>query len=149
MTSGAEYWTRICLTHSTMDPVIINKRLGKEPTRSWAAAARRKTSKGHLLDGISPNTYWSLSTKGRFENEDEAILPALAILEPAKASLAVFIESGGCAAVDISWGVDTQPGRVFGWEILGRLAELKVSLGVEVLITLDDWERGAGIKPSL
>lgn len=138
------HWIRIRLNHPTMDPAEIGRHFSVQPVRTWRVGERRSTPKGQLLDGVYRSTYWVYSHKV-LADVDEALIGAVEILESSEEFLKLFIDSGGEVVVDVSWGVDTRAGREINWEILQRLGRLRVSLGTEVLITLDDWRKGAGL----
>ena len=53
-----KYSVALRISHPTMNPDIITKKLGLQPFRKWMAGERRSTPKGNILKGINRETYW-------------------------------------------------------------------------------------------
>ena len=128
------YWTRLQLSHPTLDPAAITEALGVQPTVSWLVGTPRQTPRGDLLEGIRRQSYWGHRGQADCADLEDAFEPALTMLTRARSFLHAFAASGGTATLSISWAYesDVAPGRVFGWDLLSRFADLKVDLGVEV-----------------
>ena len=53
------YSVSLRISHPTINPDTLSKRLGLQPSRKWMAGERRSTPKGDELKGINKETYWT------------------------------------------------------------------------------------------
>ena len=117
-----------------MDPVTISNALAMKANRSWAAGERRTTPTGEPLKGFNAKTYWC-SDSIRRDGFDlaESLASHLDALETRRSFLADFVSTGGSIECFVGWFTDGRnTGVVLDWELLGRLAALRIDLALDV-----------------
>ena len=65
--------------HPTLDPDLVTRTLGLEPSIAWRAGDPRKTPKGTVLEGVRSEGYWSANpfSYGWRESTDAQVEDAL------------------------------------------------------------------------
>lgn len=109
---------------------------GLGASSAWRLGERRKTPKGALLEGIRSDSFWT----ARLEDGSSATRSLPVALSDAVERLkvgAVFLrelaEEGGRSELFIGWFFDDgNSGDVLSFELLQRLAELKLDLSFDV-----------------
>ena len=129
----APFKMRFLVIHPTADPADITREFGFLPLRAWRCGEPRFTPKGTRLGGIWRDTRWSHG----FELEENAtieaaIASALEKLAMTGRFLATLLETGGTAELILSLPGDAHQGASIRVEVLRRLADLGVSLGIEL-----------------
>jgi hypothetical protein len=129
----APFKMRFLLIHPNADPGDISREIGLLPLRAWRCGEPRFTPKGTRLEGVWRDTRWSHG----FELDENAtietaIASALERLATAGRYLATLRETGGTAELIVSLAGDAQQGASVGVETVRALADLGVSLGIEV-----------------
>ena len=105
-----------------------------EPKFHWNAGEPRVTPDGTPLRGVREQTYWS-SRILHPESVDlvDALEANLSSLEPHKDFLRELVETGGEIEYFIGWfTTDTSGGETLDWELLQRLADLRINLALDV-----------------
>jgi hypothetical protein len=124
---------RFLLIHPSADPADISRKIGLEPSRAWRFGEPRFTPKGTRLDGVWRDTRWSHAFElDRAATLETAIASALEKLGASRRFLASLRETGGTAELIISLDGDAYQGALVGNELLRALADLGVSLGIEM-----------------
>lgn len=128
-------WTRyrLVISHPSMDPTVVTKTLGLEPTFPKMAGEPRITPKGTPLPGVWPDTRWSGGLKhlGDLKVED-AVGEFLRIAEPHRVFWSSLAGSGGRAQLIVSLDGRHYQGLSIEAEQLRRLADLDIALGLEI-----------------
>ena len=131
----APHWARyrLLISHPTIDPAVITRKLGLAPTFPKQAGEPRKTPTGTKLPGVWPDSRWNgeLSYLDDMDVE-QAISAFLAAVEPSKAfwrSLAQ--EDARCELIVSLYGGRYQ-GMTLAAASLRRLAEINIALGLEI-----------------
>jgi hypothetical protein len=112
----------------------ISRAIGMQPKIHWNAGDPRVTPTGTALGGVREETCWTTRILHP-ESGDlvDAIAANLTSLEPHKDFLREFVTTGGEIEYFIGWfTTDTSGGETLDWELLQRLADLKISLGLDV-----------------
>jgi len=124
---------RFLLVHPNADPAVITREIGMLPSRAWRQGEPRYTPKGTSLEGTWRDTRWGHNfTLHRNATIETAIALALDKLSAAKPLIATLRDTGGSAELIISLPGDTYQGASVSTEQLKVLADLGVSLGLEV-----------------
>jgi hypothetical protein len=124
---------RLLLIHPDADPGQITHKLGLPPSRAWQRGEPRSTPKATRLEGSWADTRWSHEFQLRKDATIEAAIAlALDRLSAARTFLATLRDTGGRAELIISLPGDTHRGASVSPERLEALADLGVSLGIEV-----------------
>jgi len=114
------------LRHPSVPADQISAALNLQPRNSWNADDPRPR--------IRPGAYWSCDVKHDPDAELEDILHAgVESLEPHKAFLQEFVETGGWVAYCIGYfTTDISGGPTLDCELLKRLADLHLNLEFDV-----------------
>ncbi len=124
---------RVVVRHSSMDPAEITSETGLEATRSWRAGDRKTTPTGRSIEGKFRDTMWSHVWEWRGTRKFASHLSeVVSILEAHADFFAKINDTGGSISAVIDLPGEVNVGDTFGAGLLGRMACLKVSLGVEV-----------------
>jgi hypothetical protein len=117
-----------------MDPDEISRSLNIAPLRATRVGERRLRPNGQELGGVYPYSHWFCD----IAHETEAWLVEsldkhLDLLEPHTAFLKSFVSTGGEIYYFIGWfTTEVSGGETFDWELLQRLANLRISLSFDV-----------------
>ena len=113
---------------------VISNALGLVPRTHWTAGTPRVNPDGRGLEGVNECTYWSCRIENaKSEDLVETLEASVAVLEARKYFLQEFSATGGEIEHLVGWfTTDTSGGERLGWEILARLADLHVSLSLDV-----------------
>ena len=121
--------------HPEISPDAISKALGCPPMHSWRAGDA-KPSPGK---GIYSETYWIASVA---EGHAEDLSSALGrLVDGYQSKKDVFHElrrSGGNVEFFIGWFFNQNSGDVLGFDLLSKLAELKIDLAFDVYNSADE-----------
>ena len=129
------YVVTLRVRHPNIDPQDITKTLGIEPQRTWRAGEARKTPVGTALNGVWRHTYWYTQLyEAEYGDQKlaEALQGLLNRLSPFKEYFRSIRNGGGHVEFFIGWKFYHNSGEVFEPELLARLAELHISLSLDV-----------------
>jgi hypothetical protein len=124
--------------HRDLDPATLTSVLGWQPDRSWRAGEQAVTPKGTKLAAIRSDGLWSRSFRYRSKKHiADNLNRILDQLLPHKALFARLNEIGAVSALYVQLpGTNNIGGRI-GWEVLTKLADLKIALEIEVFPNMD------------
>ena len=121
------------LVHPSMRSEEISRALNMQPRFQWNAGAPRVTPAGTPLRGVREETYWSSTLNDKSEDLKDTLDANLSALEVHTAFLQAFVETGGEIEYFVGWfTTDTSGGETLSWELLERLARLRISLALDV-----------------
>jgi Domain of unknown function (DUF4279) len=124
---------RFLLIHPSADPDVITRAMGLVPLRAWRRGEPRFSPKGTRLEGVWRDTRWiHVFELDRDATVERAVAAALDTLSPASRFLTTLRETGGTAELIITLSGDAHHGASVSAEQLKALADLGVSLGIEV-----------------
>jgi hypothetical protein len=143
------YAVSLRLWHAALNPSEVTAVLGMSPRHSWKAGDPRKTAQGRPLTGIRNEGFWTAELFSREVSEfslPDAIASSLDRLQPHKAYLQELHASGVRLEFFIGWFFDSgNSGDVFEPEFLGRLADFKIALSMDVYpASKEFWSEGLG-----
>ena len=120
-------------THPFVDLSELCHELDVTPLRIWKAGDRRRTPKGDPLDGVYTQSYCTL-TLDHLRNMQlaHAIAVFLVRARSIKPLLARLSESGAEFNLFVGWFTEGNSGARLRWELLRDLAELQISLDLDV-----------------
>ena len=130
------YSISLRLEHPSADLSSAEDVFGLQPSNAWTAGDRRRTPTGTVFESFRSDSFWT----ARLDNGHLASrsLPT-ALLEAAKrlrvgaAFLDKLAATGGRSELFMGWFFDEgNNGDVLGFELLGRLAELKLDVAFDV-----------------
>jgi hypothetical protein len=124
---------RFEVRHPSMRPERITEALELEPHRAWAVGVPRRNPRGDPLPGVYIETSWGYLTwhKGR-RNFFDTMAELLDSLADKRPFLDELISSGGGVSMIIYLPGDVNIGDELEASVMKRLAELNISVGVEV-----------------
>jgi len=128
-----DYAVSLQVSHPTKDLEAVTKELGLLPQTCWRSGEPKKTPQGELLAGVRAESYWSY----RFEHPDgislsdflESVANKLKVHEQFLQSLSL---AGGSLRLFIGWFSGSNSGDQFTWELLNKLAGLRIGLSFDV-----------------
>ena len=127
------YSIRLLIKHPRADPTEISRNLGLQPDMQQKAGNQRFTPAGRALPGVYKETTWSHSEVTYGDRHFFAGLTRLmSQLELHTGYIRALVESGGRVLLTADLAGGTNIGDEMNWQDLGRLAAMKISLGVEV-----------------
>lgn len=117
-----------------MGPDEISKALGVSPSFSRKVGERRATPKGQPLEGTNEDTFWcSKPVRGEGFALATDLASHLAEMEAHRPFLLRFCSSGGTIEYFIGWFTNgLNVGEIFGWQLLRKLSELRISLSFDI-----------------
>jgi hypothetical protein len=130
------------IRHPSADLAEFCRGLGLLPKRAWRAGESRTTPQGRPLPGAWPNSYCTVDLGRRFK---VAVLPRkiediAKKLKPFRTALAEIRQTGGEVSLFVGWFVvGLNSAETLSWELLDQLAELRISLELDIY--------GAGPEP--
>jgi hypothetical protein len=131
--SSKRFDVELFIVHPTLDPLEIGAGLGLDAKFSHRVGDQRKTPKGTRLPGTYPDTRWRHSR--RYETPDQWFVGKIAefidCIEPHRDFLKNLRATGGRAAVLVQFLVDGYFGDEIPRDILARLVDLELDLGIE------------------
>lgn len=123
----------VLISHPVMAPNEITSRLGIEPQFFHCAGEQVVTPNGTPVGGVYYDTRWRHCLC--FESYDQWFLfgieEMIEILAPHASFFAYLRETGGTASVSLSFLGDGYFGDNLPWQVLVRLAELQLDLGIQ------------------
>ena len=131
------YKVSLRFSHPKMNPHKITKALGLSPMRSWMVGEPKTTPTGQRLKGINRETYWIARFGGEeprySEKTDltEQLSDMTKKLRPVKEFMRAFVKSGGEIEIFIGLFCPQNSGIVIPWEILARLASLRIGVSFD------------------
>ncbi len=133
------YAISLRLKHPSRDLAVAGAALGLTSTRVWRAGDRRTSPKGAPLDGVWDASFWTaplLRGLSRDESLAAAVDGIADRLTPHRDLLRGIVAEGGKAELFIGWFIPSgNGGDDFGWQLLARLADLRLDLGLDVYPT--------------
>jgi Domain of unknown function (DUF4279) len=131
--SPKRFDVELFIVHPTLDPAEIGAGLGLDAKFSHRMGDQRKTPKGTLLPGTHRDTRWRHCR--RYETSDQwfagKVAELIDCLEPHRAFLRNLRATGGTACVLVQFLGDGYFGDEIPREILTRLIDLELDLGIE------------------
>jgi hypothetical protein len=122
--------------HPSFDPRKITSTLNLVPSRSWRAGEPRSTPKGDPLDGVYQESYWTSGSiiKGKWPKVDltTAIDKLLDRLTSHRKFFHRLRSDGGRVEFFVGWYFRGNGGDVFCYDLLARMADLKIDLSLDV-----------------
>jgi len=120
--------------HPTLDPDLVTRTLGLEPSIAWRAGDPRKTPKGTVLEGVRSEGYWSANpfSYGWRESTDAQVEDALEELITYLSPYEDFlreISQGGAVRI---W-VSSQGNRNYALELPPSMLSRLASVGATVV----------------
>jgi len=117
----------------SFDPSDVSAELGLVPHVSHKVGEQRRTLDGAELPGKYDKSYWTARLAPlEDENPSEALERTIAELYGHKAFFQAMHARGGRAEFFIGWFSAGNSGDTLPWDLLGKLAELKIDLALDV-----------------
>lgn len=125
--------------HPTIDPERISQELGISPGRKWVAGTPRATPAGQALEGVYEYSYWVVRMVPKAGQTLPEFLAAIIVkLEAHKGLLNEITGTGGRLQLYISFFVSKNAGEIMDWELLWKLAQLRLSLAIDIYPTTEE-----------
>jgi hypothetical protein len=135
-----EFSIVLLIIHPNIDPELVSSTLRMKPFRCWKAGDSRATPTGAMLDGVWSDTRWNYVVD--YQDDSICIFDKVAelvnYLAPHKKFLSRIRTEGGSAEIIMHVPGDTHIGDSAEPTLLHRMAELGLSLGIEVF---PEWAR--------
>lgn len=130
---GLSYRVRIVIDHPTDDLAVIGQLTGLVPGICAARGAERFAPNSGRLLGRHPFSRWAYSRTFDHSREfSQGAREVIDALMPARDVLQRICATGGRAQLILDFGGERNIGDVIDAADLSRLAQLRVSLGIEV-----------------
>jgi hypothetical protein len=124
------------IRHPRMAQEQISKALALPPKFAWTVGEPRKTPKGHPLDGVRAESYWSCplsETKAsEVQSLEQALGSTLRSLEPHAEFLGEVAQSGGSAELFIGLFGDRNLGLELPPATLASCGRLGLALSLDI-----------------
>lgn len=134
------YRVSLRITHPTLCAGAIAASLGMAPEFSWTAGEARTTPRGTLLEGVHRDSYCSFHLGS---GDDGQLARCLDVCLTELAGAATFLtemrKTGGSLMFYAFWHPNGDTGEVFGTDLMRRMADLGIVLGINVY---DDRQQG-------
>jgi hypothetical protein len=129
------YTISLRIRHPSIDVAEIASNLSREPFRSWQAGEPRSTPKGTPITGVNSETYWT--TRVAEGDSSSAVLSVVLLgLVADLARHRMFFErlrrEGASIELFVGWYFGGNSGDIFGFDLLAKLADLKIDLSLDV-----------------
>ncbi len=133
MAPDRRFDVQLFIVHPSLDPAEISAALRLEPMVTHRVGDRRATPRGTPLPGTYPDTRWRYSVRHQVTDQwfVDGLGELLALIVPHKAFLDQLRASGGRAGLIIQFLGDGYFGDTVPHEVLSKLAELGLDLGIE------------------
>lgn len=130
------YSISLRIRHPNADLSSAGKVFDLAPSNAWTAGERRQTPAGTLLEGIRSDSFWTARLLDG-QSTSRPLPTALSELVERLRQGAIYLEtlaaSGGRSELFVGWFFDEgNSGDVLSFELLGRLAELKLDVSFDV-----------------
>lgn len=104
------------------------------PRRGWTAGEPRRTPKGHAIEGHYRESYCCCDLGGGDDGELALLISrSLDLLEKLHEVLRDLRARGASFAFFVSWNPDGDSGETFDVELLRRMSNLGIALGLNVV----------------
>ncbi len=124
----------VMVSHPTLRADELTREFGMEPKNSWSVGDVCATPDGKIFPGIRSGTYWNYSEEIRDKRDFSlALMEFFArAFESRSGFVGELVDSGGEILLLVYLHGSTNIGAVIKPADLARLAQLRVSLGIEV-----------------
>jgi Domain of unknown function (DUF4279) len=121
------------IVHPTIDPMEISAALGLTPNFMNRVGDQRKTPKGALLPGKYKDTRWRHSRRYEVSAQwfVDKVIELIDYLEPHRAFLSKICSTGGGASIVIQFLGDGYFGDEIPRDVLARIVNLDLDIGIE------------------
>ena len=120
-------------THPDADLSVVSDALGVPPSRLWRAGEPRTTPTGGQLAGVNKVSYCTIPLDQEPGTPlPDAIASVLKRLRAERRILDPLAASGGSFNFFVGWFTDGNSGEILDWHLLKDLADLKISLDMDV-----------------
>lgn len=128
------------LRHPCWEPGDISENLQLLPRHSWKAGDDRQTPSGKVIGGRRDETYWtSVLKEGSSATLAEEVENWTGRLKGKSEFLDRFTSTGGSIEFFVGWfPSEISGGESFDWELLKRLAELRIALTFDIYSSPQD-----------
>lgn len=128
-----KYKVALRVTHPSMDPDDISKRLGLNPSRKWKAGSRRTTPAGRQLTGINKETYCVFDLDEKSGDDLESTLCTLTKqFRSFESFLKKIRATGGSIEYFIGLFVKRNTGVALDGSLMAQLANLGIDLSFDI-----------------
>ncbi|MCC7038603.1 MAG: DUF4279 domain-containing protein [Alphaproteobacteria bacterium] len=122
--------------HPTMDMQDVSRLLNLKPNYYWNAGEPAKSPTGRILNFKRRNSYWSYEVDAEDTAFSKSIKELLDLILPHKSFLEKFVSEGGRVNFYLQLSGLVNVGDTLSFNLLSKMAELKIELDVEVF---PDW----------
>ncbi|WP_321397831.1 DUF4279 domain-containing protein [Emcibacter sp.] len=133
-----EFCVSLRLSHPSRSLKDFTDLLGLTPARLWTAGEPKLTPKGTALPITAEDSFWEARLSGSGKRSSSEISlevwlkQAVSDLAPHREKFAEIAQTGGRVELFIRWAGDYNMGAVFAPELLRDLADLHLTLSLDV-----------------
>ncbi|MDR7219960.1 DUF4279 domain-containing protein [Aminobacter aminovorans] len=139
MTNVFRYAVSLQIKHPHVHPEHVCAELGSSPEYSWVAGEPRKTPKGTPLSGVYKENYCIFDMGSGHDGAlVQSLDRALQELHSKGEYLRHLRSTGGTLMFYVFWYPNGDTGAVFQADLLMRMADLGISLGINVYELSED-----------
>ena len=127
----------LLIRHPDIDPEQISRELSIEPYSAFKNGDVRTLPNGNVLPGLATQSSWNHVYRYSGGHElDEAVECVIRLLEDHRAFILRLFLQGGSCQVYLQLPGDVNVGAALPWQLLDRMSNLRVELGLEVFPNL-------------
>jgi hypothetical protein len=133
MSDPFKYAVSLRVTHPSLRPADISVEVDMTPSHSWMVGELRKTPKWTLLEGRRKESYCTYEIGGADDGElAQCLRKAVDKLGGHREFLRKLRSTGGSLMFYIFWYPNGDTGEVFDTDLLLKMADLGIELGINV-----------------
>lgn len=144
---GAAYNVILLMRHPDIDPGEVTREFGLTPHVAFRKGCVRTLQNGKELPGVSRDSRWNhvyRFSMGR--RVGEALAQIVTFLEGHKAFIKKLCLHGASFELYVQLPGTTNIGDSISWDLLRRMSQLRVSLGIEVFPRLGGSWNSSGVS---
>jgi len=124
----------LLIAHPTIDPGRISNELGLKPYASFRKGHSATTPTGYVLPHLPQESRWNHIYKfnGRKHGLATSIEQLLDSLASHRSFFRRICRQGGNTQLYVQFPGDVNNGSTFPWELLKKLSDTRIGLGIEV-----------------
>lgn len=122
------------IRHPDRDLSIVCESLNLAPKNLWKKGDERRTPKGHKLTGIRDNSFCTVEMEATNLPLQDQIERALNLLAPHRSIFREISSNGGQTSFYVGCFLDEDSVENFEWRVLESMADLRISLELNIYL---------------
>lgn len=144
---GTSYNVILLMRHPDIDPGEVTRQFGLTPHVAFRKGCIRTLQNGKELPGVSQDSRWNHVYRfSKSHRVGDALTQVVTFLEGHKAFIKKLCLQGASFELYVQLPGTTNIGDSISWDLLHRMSQLRVSLGIEVFPRLGGSWNSSGIS---